>query len=221
MRIALFIHIATAAVALTSGYVALFAPKGGRVHRKAGSVFVVTMLVMAAAGTTIAIVGNIAPAVNVPAGVLTIYLVATAWTTLQLRVPPPVSRSRWIHLGAMVALGVGMTSLGFGIDAVASGGQRNGIPAFPFLLFGIVGLLAFAGDVRVLRAGGVTSRIRIARHLWRMCFALLIAALSFFLGQAQVIPTPLRVPPLLALPILVVVVSLFYWLWRVRRRTSK
>ncbi|MEX2284854.1 MAG: hypothetical protein WEE89_20370 [Gemmatimonadota bacterium] len=53
-----------------------------------------------------------------------------------------------------------------------------------------------------------------------MCFALFIAALSFFIGQAQVFPKPIRIPALLALPVLAVLVAMFYWLWRVRVRRS-
>jgi hypothetical protein len=44
--------------------------------------------------------------------------------------------------------------------------------------------------------------------------------MSFFLGQAKVIPKPIRIPALLALPVLAVLVTLFYWLWRVRIRRS-
>ena len=50
-------------------------------------------------------------------------------------------------------------------------------------------LLAAAGDVRMLMRGGVLGARRIARHLWRMCFGLFIAAGSFFLGGAN---RPLR-----------------------------
>jgi len=53
-----------------------------------------------------------------------------------------------------------------------------------------------------------------------MCTALAIAAFSFFLGQAKVFPKPFRIYPLLAIPPLIVLVSLFYWLWRVRVRKS-
>jgi cobalamin synthase len=60
----------------------------------------------------------------------------------------------------------------------------------------------------------------VARHLWRMCFALFVAALSFFIGQAKVIPKPIRIYPLLALPVPAVLVTMFYWLWRVRFRRS-
>jgi peptidoglycan/LPS O-acetylase OafA/YrhL len=70
----------------------------------------------------------------------------------------------------------------------------------------------------MIRAGGLRGASRLARHLWRMCFALFIAALSFFLGQSDEIPEPLRILPLLALPVLMVLVTMLYWLWRVRRR---
>ena len=41
-------------------------------------------------------------------------------------------------------------------------------------------ILAAAGDVRILRFGMPRGGPRLARHLWRMCFALFIAAGSFF-----------------------------------------
>jgi len=122
----------------------------------------------------------------------------------------------------LVVFTVGLTDLAFGFQAVANGGRRNGIPAYPFFMFGVVGLLASAGDLRVMRSGALQGTSRIARHLWRMSFALFIAALSFFLGQAKVIPKPIRIPALLALPVLAVLVTMLYWLWRVRvRRTFR
>ena len=50
-----------------------------------------------------------------------------------------------------------------------------------------------------------------------MSFALLIAAISFFIGQAKGIPQPIRIVPLLMVPPLAVLAAMFYWLWRVRR----
>ena len=40
--------------------------------------------------------------------------------------------------------------------------------------------------------------------------------MSFFIGQAKVIPKPIRIRGLLALPVLAVLVTMLYWLWRVR-----
>ena len=120
----------------------------------------------------------------------------------------------------LAALAVGLTSLTFGVEAIAAGGKRNGMPAFPFFMFGVVGLLATAGDVRMIRSGALRGASRLARHLWRMSFALFIAALSFFIGQAKVFPGPIRIPGLLALPVLAVLATMLYWLWRVRVRQS-
>lgn len=63
---------------------------------------------------------------------------------------------------------------------------------------------------------------RLARHLWRMCFALFIAAGSFFSIRervAKILPEPFTTAPMRALPILLVFGAMFYWLWKVRRRS--
>jgi hypothetical protein len=52
-------------------------------------------------------------------------------------------------------------------------------------------------------------------HLWHTCFALWIAAASFFLGQSDVFPEPLRIMTLLCIPVLFVLLLMFYWLVRV------
>jgi uncharacterized membrane protein len=217
MQMVLLLHILAGSLALACGYVALYAAKGSTVHRKSGLAFVYAMLTMALLGAMIAAVRGVAPAINVPAAVLSSYLVITALTTIR----PLAAGSRWLDVGAMlVALAVGLTDLTFGFEALASGGRRNGMPAFPFFMFGVVGLLASVGDLRVIRSGPLRGAPRLARHLWRMCFALFIAALSFFIGQAQVIPEPIRLRGLLALPVLAVLVTMLYWLWRVGIRRS-
>jgi uncharacterized membrane protein len=212
------VHILAGTLALVFGYVALYAAKGERLHRKSGRLFVYAMLTMCVAGTTIAAVRGVAPAVNIPAGVLTAYLVITSLTTIR----PLAQGSRWLNPVLMlVAFAVGLTSLTFAFEALASpDGKRHGMPASAFLLFGVVGTLAGVLDLRMIRSGTLEGASRLARHLWRMSFALFIAALSFFIGQAQVIPKPIRILPLLALPVLAVLVTMFYWLWRVRIRRS-
>ena len=84
-------------------------------------------------------------------------------------------------------------------------------------------LLAAAGDLRVMRSGPLRGGSRLARHLWRMCFALFIAAGSFFSIRsrvAKILPEPLTSGPMRALPILLLFGAMFYWLWRVRRRRA-
>jgi hypothetical protein len=210
----LLIHILAGGLGLVSGYIALYSAKGAKLHRKSGMVFVYAMLTMCTGGVVIAAARSAAPSINIPAALLTAYLVITALTTVR----PPVPQRRWLDVGGMLfALALGLTTLGFGFEAVANGGRKEGIPAFAYFLFGVVGVLASALDLRMIRAGGLQGASRIARHLWRMCFALYIAAGSFFLGQADVLPKALRIPPLLALPVLAVLVTMVYWLRRVRR----
>lgn len=211
----LLVHIIAGTLGLLSGYLALYSTKGEPLHRRAGIVFVYAMLTMTATGFVVAVAGDVAPAVNVPAAVLTAYLVVTALATVR----PPARGERWLDRGGLItAAGVGAVSLTFAVQAITNGGTRNGMPAFPFMMFGVVAVIAVVGDVRVIRSGPRRGRQRLARHLWRMSFALFIAALSFFIGQAAVIPTPLRKPLLLATPVLAVLVTMFYWLWRVRAR---
>jgi hypothetical protein len=214
----LLLHIAAGGLGLVAGFIALYSSKGAPLHRRAGIVFVYAMLAMCAAGLTIAVGRGVAPAINVPAALLAASLVVTALTTVR----PPSAASRRLDGAAMlVALAVGVASLAFAAEAIANGGTRQGMPAFPFVMFGVVGTLAAAGDFRVMRTGAPHGARRLARHLWRMSFALFIAALSFFIGQAKVFPKPVRIMPLLALPVLAVLVTMLYWLWRVRaRRTS-
>ena len=217
MRITLIVHIVAGSLGLISGFIALYSAKGAALHKKAGIVFVCTMLTMSTAGLSIALVRGVAPMINVPAALVTASLVITALTTVR----PPSPAARWLNLVAMITLlAVGLSNLAFALQAFANGGQRNGIPAFPFILFGLAGTIAGVGDLRMLRSGPLHGARRIARHLWRMSFALFIAALSFFIGQAKVIPKPIRIMPLLALPVLMVLVTMFYWLWRVRIRKS-
>jgi uncharacterized membrane protein len=219
MRMTYVVHIVAGILTVMFGYLALYAPKGARLHRTSGMVFVYATLVTAIFGATIAAARGVAPAINIPAALLTTYLVITSLTTL--RPPATGGAARWLSIGALlVVLGVTLASLTFAFEAFANGGTRKGMPAFPFIMFGVAGLLAGIGDVRVLRSGVRTGAFRIARHLWRMSFALFIAAISFFVGQAQVFPEPIRIRPLLALPVLAVLITMFYWLWRVRVRRS-
>ena len=102
-------------------------------------------------------------------------------------------------------------------------GFLNGVPFVMFFFIATVLFLAAAGDVRIMRFGVPRGGPRLARHLWRMCFALFIAAGSFFSIRervAKILPEPFTTAPMRALPILLVFGAMFYWLWRVRGRRT-
>ena len=204
------IHIAAGGIALVLGAVALSVKKGGNIHRRGGLLFVYAMLVM---GTTAAILGNVG------GGLMAIYFVVTALTTVR-----PVSPwTRRINVAALVLV-AGLASLDIlgGVKAFNSPrGSLNGVPFAMFFFLATIMILAAIGDVRIMRFGMPRGGPRLARHLWRMCFALFIAAGSFFSIRervAKILPEPLTTAPMRMLPILLIFTAMFYWLWRVRRR---
>lgn len=125
-----------------------------------------------------------------------------------------------IALAVAVVLAYGCFARG--IEAFGSPrGTLNGVPYFMLFFLGTVLALAAMGDVRLMWTGPLRGGRRLARHLWRMCFALFIAAGSFFSIRervAAVLPEPLTTPLMRALPIVLVFAAMFYWLWRVRGR---
>jgi hypothetical protein len=212
----LLIHIAAGLLALGAGTLALAAAKGGTLHRKSGLLFVLSMLTMSLLGALIAAVRNVEPSINIPAGLTTAYLVVTALTTVR----PASPHVRRLDIGAMlVALPLGVISLAIGVGALAAGGSRAGM-AFPMFMFGSVGLFGGLSDLRLIRRGPLHGTPRLVRHLWRMCFALFIAVMSFFLGQAKVFPEPIRSSGVLAIPVVAMLAAMLYWLWRVRRGSA-
>ena len=212
------IHIAAGGLAIVLGAVALSVKKGGTIHRRSGLLFVGVMIVM---GFTASILGFLKSPKdgNVFAGFMTLYFVGTALTTVR----PATPWTRGFNVAAlMVAIGLGFVDIAAGVEAFDSPGHvRNGVPFLMLFFIAGVILLAALGDARVMRSGLPRGGPRLARHLWRMCFALFIAAGSFFSVRervAKILPGPFTTAPMRALPILVLFGTMFYWLWRVRGR---
>lgn len=227
----LLVHILAASLGLLSGYAALSVAKGAPLHRKIGMFFVCVMLTMSVTGMLISAVKGVAPAINIPTALLTSYLVITSLTTVRLRsdfsqtsVRPQSDStvrpgSRRVDIaGMLMGIAVGLICITLAVVAIAHGGRGAGM-AYPLVLFGVVAFLASAGDYRVIRAGGLRGAPRLARHLWRMCFALFIASIAFFLGRGRV-PEVIRTPALLAAGVLLPILAMTYWLWRVRSRRT-
>ena len=98
------------------------------------------------------------------------------------------------------------------------GHSFQGVPAGMIFFLGTTCLLAGIGDARMIREGGLRGARRLARHLWRMCFALFIATGSFFLGQMRFLPESLQSLPLTMVLGIAPLPILLYWMWRVRLR---
>jgi uncharacterized membrane protein len=214
------IHIAAGGLAIVLGAVALLVKKGGIMHRRSGMLFVYAMLVMGTSASILAFRKSPTDP-NLLGGFMTAYFVCTALTAVR-----PVSPwTRPVNIAALtVAVGIALVEIALGLKAFNSPGRfLYGVPFVMYFFIATVVTLAATGDVRVMRFGLPRGRPRLARHLWRMCFALFIAAGSFFSIRARVakiLPEPFTTTPMRALPILLIFGAMFYWLWRVRGRCT-
>lgn len=209
----LIFHITAGGFGLVLGATALLARKGARLHRMAGNAFFISMLLMAISGMCLAVLIPAAAKLNGVVSAVTLYLVATSWVTVLRK----ESESGAFEMGALLAaLAIAAAGLSFGVAAADSAtGTLDGIPAAAYFPFGAVALVAAALDVSVIARGGVSGAQRVARHLWRMCFALLIAAFAFFIGQAAVLPTWVRETRTFYAPVIVILLLTVFWLLRV------
>lgn len=220
----LSIHIAAGGLAIVLGAVALSVKKGGTIHRKSGILFVYAMLAMGGSASILEFLKTPNWG-NVIAALMTTYFVGTALTTVR----PPSPWTRRIDAVALaIVLGLVLASIIGGVKAInspllSSGGVPNRTIGFMSFVLATVMTLAAAGDLRIVRSGPPRGGKRLARHLWRMCFALFIAAGSFFSIRervAKILPEPFTTGWMRALPILLIFGAMFYWLWRVRWRKA-
>ena len=209
-------HVLGGTTAVVSGFVALLVAKGGRTHRRTGMVFVVAMAVMGTFATIVATYeGKVGSIVG---GIFSVYFVLTGLTTVR----PVRMIGRREQLALMIlplAMGAFLFTYGF-IALGLPGAMLNGVPAGMMLFLATVNILAAVGDWRVTRSGELRGARRVARHLWRMCFGMFIATGSFFIGQMQVFPKPLRILPMMLALGVAPLGALLYWMWRIRLRQS-
>ena len=194
MNAVMWIHVAGGAAALVAGAVAVVVRKGRGVHAAAGFGFVVAMFVL---GATATLLGPFAEPVQSPVGGLVVcYFVATGWMAARRHDGRP---GRFEQAACAVALALAAALLWDGVQrAIAPPGQFTGPPpAAAVLMLGVLCLGAGIGDLRYLVRGILAPRQRVSRHLWRMCFAFFIATGSFFLGQQDALPAPVRGTPVL------------------------
>jgi hypothetical protein len=225
----LIVHICGGSVGLLSGTAAMTFHKGSPRHVLAGKLFVASMLTMAVFAVYLAITRH--QPNNIGGGILTFYLIGTAWLTARRR---DGETSRWDWVALLIPLALGILTWMNGIQVVRSGASsQDGVPVGMTFFMGSVMLLAAAGDVRMLVRGGVVGAKRIARHLWRMCFGLFIASGSFFLGPSnrplrllsavgvgQHLPQALFSTALYLVLTVLPLILLIFWLVRVRFKNA-
>ncbi len=209
---ALVLHIGGGGVGIVSGFAALAVRKGRSLHRLSGNVFFVSMLVMAGMASCLAVLIN--QKGNIVGGILTFYLVLTAWAAARQKT---AGIGRLDAAAVLIPFGVAAGLVAWGLQAAADPtGQLDGMPPVPYFIMASLAILFAVLDIKVIRQGGLVGQPRVARHLWRMCVALFFAAASFFLGQQRVMPAWMHRSPLLFVPALAPLAAMAVWLARPR-----
>jgi uncharacterized membrane protein len=209
---ALVLHIGGASLGIASGFVALIARKGRRLHRAAGNVFFVAMLTMSAVAAVVA--PMLPDRISGLMGAFTFYLTATAWAVVWRR---PGSVGRFEIGASLAAFGIAAAAVALAmVGSQAPRGLVDGQPGQIAYILAAVAALAGASDLRMVRRGGAWGGPRIARHLWRMCLALFIVTGSAVAQPkvVQLLPEAVRGSPMLILPALAVLALMVFWLVR-------
>jgi hypothetical protein len=210
----LYVHIFGGYIAVIAGYAALFSKKGGWLHRRAGLIFVTGILIMGAGAVYVGLVKDL---FTWTGGITTPYFAITSLITVRRKGEP----NRLLEGALMlIPIGFGLNAIRGGIAVWAlPGHQLQGVPAAMMFISGGLLLMAAAGDLRILLRGPLEGTQRLARHLWRMLWAMFAATGSFFL-IAKRVPEPIRWAPLRLVLAFLPLVMLFFWLWKVRRRSA-
>jgi uncharacterized membrane protein len=220
-NLVLILHVVAGTIALFAGIVAMSSRKGARTHRMAGTVFFVSMLVMAVFADYLA-VAMPEQLPNLFIGTFTIYLVATAWLTVR-REERSIGIAEKIALAVILCLFIPFAILSFQLATGLAPSFKSATPLegpvrIAIYCFTFFVAMAAIGDAKLVLAGGITGARRIGRHLWRMCLGLTFAAGSAFTnGLPRLLPTTVHVPLiLLFVPQLTSLALLVFWMIRVR-----
>jgi hypothetical protein len=200
------IHIAAGLTAILTGTAAVAARKGGRMHARAGTGFFAAMLIL---GITASILEPYRTPPGSPVGgIMVCYFVATSWVAARRR-DGRTGRFEMIACAAALSLAALIAWGGFTGAATTPAGRGP--------VFALAGFCLLAGGLdlnAILRR--LSAAQRIARHLWRMCFAFFIATGSFFLGQQDVMPQAMRGSPILFALAFAPFAIMLFWLVRIR-----
>lgn len=205
------LHLIVGTVTVLAGALALISKKGRILHRFSGNLFFACMLLLCLSGLYLSFSRSITFTIYL--ALLAIYLVATGWVAVKRR-DGAIGLFETMAMLAIFLAGLACAISGI-LTPTSPAAAQDVPPAGAYYVLAALAMFFGVLDVHVVRRGGVAGKHRIARHLWRMCFAMFIAVTIFFLGNSNVLPEFLQDPGLLNLPILAVVILMIFWLCRV------
>lgn len=202
----LIFHIIAGILVLLFGSMALIASKGLRLHKLAGNIFFISMVVLSLTTIYLEIQFDDFPIM----GIFSLYFASTSWLTVKRQ----AGTTGAFEVCAFLCIAmVSITFYKWGWDIVYNGKVLEGtLPLAMYFILGSFAAFAAILDLNMIIRGGLVGAHRIARHLWRMCIALLLATMSFL--SQDIFPEFIQNTGLLWSPIILLLLIIFFWLCR-------
>lgn len=204
------IHTPAGTLVLVTAVVAMFAKKGSALHRKAGTLFSASMMVMLVSGIAAAYLKDSID--DMMLGAIVMYTVFTAWLAVHHR------NNQTNHLEVMALIWI----IGFAIIAfsISLGWREVKVPG-AYLVWGGFAIVCALGDMRNLYLSGLSGSQRIIRHVWRIGFSLVWAALAFTDKIVKMLGANLKTMQeeqlmlIVAVPTMIILITIVYWISRI------
>jgi len=135
------------------------------------------------------------------------YTVFTAWLTVRHR-QPVIGILEYLALAYIVIFGLAALSINPEWDKVKNPGV--------FTFDAIMALIFAVGDIRNILLKGMNQTHRMARHIWRISFSLVWAALAFGDKIIKMLDSTIdQMLYVVVIPATIVLCIMFYWLFKV------
>ena len=205
------IHTPAGTIVWVTAVIAMLAKKGSALHKKAGSCFTISMMVMLVSGNAAAYLKNSID--DMMLGAIMLYTVFTAWLTVHHK----KNETGLLEVTALIWV------IGFAITAFSiSMGWRTGeVPPLAYLIWGGLAILLALGDIRNLYHSGLSGTQRIIRHVWRISFSLIWAALAFTDKIVKMMGANIKSMEgeqlllIVAIPAMLILITTLYWITKI------
>jgi uncharacterized membrane protein len=170
-KIIIYIHAGFGGIALLTGGIALMVKKGGKVHKKSGKVFFISMLSSAVFALLISVLPKHESPFLFSIGVFSMYFLVSGYRSLNFK-----RGDIDIRLDRIIAYIIGITGLAMICYPIFILGKFNII----LLIFGCVGLVFGIQDLRAYRDLKQLKNSWLKVHLGKMTGGYIAAVSAFF-----------------------------------------
>ena len=210
------IHTPAGSIGLVAAVVTLLANKGGDLHKKAGSCFTASMLIMLMSGFIAATLKESID--DMLLSLLVIYTIFTAWLTAHHK-KNEINVLEYMALVWIIVLAVGSI---FITNITTDVGIENN-----YYHWAVFAILCAIGDTHNIYKSGLSGPLRIIRHVWRMGFSLIWAVLALIDKIIKMQGANIKdmsgdqLIYIIGIPVFLILAMVVYWIGRVWLYSNK